>query len=75
MKTSIFFLLLQHDWDTFLHSIDKTLEGEGRESVQLGQTGPIDVEIVDARTSHKTSLRNFLNGKDKIVLVLLRHFA
>lgn len=68
-------LNVEQEWDIFLGSIDKTLEGDSSDTVQLGETGPLHAPLVDARTSQQTSLQDFLTGSHSLVLILLRHFA
>lgn len=66
---------VEQEWDSFLKDVDKSLEEDSADIVSLDETGPIDVPLVDARSSNETSLRNFLHGGQSLVLILLRHFA
>lgn len=55
--------------------IDKSLQGDLGDTVQLDETGPVDFTLVDARNSQQTSLKDLLVEGQSLVLVLLRHFA
>lgn len=63
----------QGDWDGILQRIDQSLK-EDDTGVELGDTGPVNVTLTDARTGQETSLMEYL-GHQSLVLVLLRHFA
>lgn len=63
----------QGEWDGILQRIDQSLK-EDDTGVELGDTGPVNVTLTDARTGQETSLMEYL-GHQSLVLVLLRHFA
>lgn len=58
-----------------MSDIDRGMNESVRPPVCLGETGPLDVTVVDARSGETTSLREQLTGGTSLVLVLLRHFA
>lgn len=66
---------IEQEWDNFFKSIDKNLTSEVEEPAKLGQTGPLEVPLVDARSGEATSLKQFLKERNSLVLILLRHFA
>ncbi|KAK3586852.1 hypothetical protein CHS0354_034890 [Potamilus streckersoni] len=61
-------------WDTFLQENDSSLKGDGGDTVQLDEFGPIDATLQDARTGNLTSLYQ-IAGQENLILILLRHFA
>lgn len=64
---------LEEEWDGILQRIDQSLK-EDDTGVELGDTGPVNVTLTDARTGQETRLMEYL-GHQSLVLVLLRHFA
>ncbi|KAL4238421.1 hypothetical protein ACF0H5_003129 [Mactra antiquata] len=66
---------VEQEWDTFMKDIDKNLEGDSNESLNIGETGPVDNTLIDARTGTETSLKSVAPHDKNIVLILLRHFA
>lgn len=66
---------VEQEWDSFLKEVDKSLEGDVGDTVQLNETGPINYLVQDARTSQQTSLKDLLVEGQSFVLILLRHFA
>lgn len=65
---------LEKDWDLFLQGIDKNLDVDTGHVGKLEEDGPLDVEVVNAKTNDKVVLRNYLQDTH-LILVLLRHFA
>lgn len=74
-ETSMQLLEIEAEWDVFMADIDRGMEQSIRPPVCLGETGPLDFSVVDARSGETTSLREQLTAGTSLVLVLLRHFA
>ncbi|WAR20139.1 LOW QUALITY PROTEIN: hypothetical protein MAR_001977, partial [Mya arenaria] len=51
---------VEQDWDTFLQGVDKSLEGKTEDTVQVGETGPLNFPLVDARSGEATSLQEYV---------------
>ena len=64
---------LQQQWDEVLQKIDQSLKDEDT-GVDIGDQGPVNIMLTDARTGQGTNLMNYL-GQQSLVLILLRHFA
>lgn len=58
-----------------MKDIDKNLDSDSGDTVRLGEKGPMNIPLVNARTGEGTSLGSSAPDNKSLVLVMLRHFA
>lgn len=65
---------LERDWDLFLQGIDKNFDVDTGHVGKINEDGPLEIEVVNAKTNDKEILHSYLQDTH-LILILLRHFA
>uniref|UniRef100_UPI00398E4B64 selenoprotein L isoform X2 n=1 Tax=Pristiophorus japonicus TaxID=55135 RepID=UPI00398E4B64 len=69
-------LQFELEWNSFLSDIDARLKHNCVQTqLTLGTEVPGGMTFTDARSGREVQLEEFLQGPEKLLLVLLRHFA
>uniref|UniRef100_A0A2C9LHP9 Uncharacterized protein n=1 Tax=Biomphalaria glabrata TaxID=6526 RepID=A0A2C9LHP9_BIOGL len=65
----------ERDWDEALEEIDKTLNTSVAVQLKEGDTLPLEMTAVNARSKENVTLASFVHSQPFLLMVLLRHFA
>lgn len=70
-------LQLESEWDSFLESVDRGLQTtDGQLSgVKTADSLSPDTQLTDGRSGESVSLGRYLDQRQKLLLVLIRHFG
>ncbi|XP_067873296.1 selenoprotein L [Heterodontus francisci] len=69
-------LQLELEWNSFLSDVDARLKTNCFQAqLRLGTQVPGSMTFTDARSGREVLLEEFLHHREKLLLVLLRHFA
>ncbi|XP_055491082.1 selenoprotein L isoform X1 [Leucoraja erinacea] len=64
------------EWNNFLGDVDNQIEANAFQAqLKLGTQVPGCMKLTDVRSGREIQLEEFLHRREKLLLVLLRHFA
>ncbi|XP_078256146.1 selenoprotein L [Rhinoraja longicauda] len=69
-------LRFELEWNNFLGDVDNQIKADSFQTqLKLGTQVPGCLKLTDVRSGREVQLEDFLHGQEKLLLVLLRHFA
>ncbi|CAL1534995.1 unnamed protein product [Lymnaea stagnalis] len=65
----------EREWDDLLKDVDKTLSSPDAIPLEVGDTLPLSLSVINARSKVESSIKSYLEDTKFIAMILLRHFA